>query len=832
MKKYIFILMIFLLNFGAECQNLPIVMDGAEIVKSDFSGLSFVLNTGNLSQHEQNRAEGTFIRLSVPGFTTIMEPGMPALPVYSTLIEIPVGAKPKVQTKYAEFDSFVVNAPVMPYQPSLSKSEDSVATAFSYNEKAYSSNGFLDQGTAEVEVLGILRDRVIARVSVCPFVYNPQSGEIRQYKRISVSVSFDGGDLEATKALKKGKGNENVAMGMNAIVSPLMLPGAPLPESVPITYVIVADRMFEAQLAPFIQWKEQKGYAVIVGYTDEIGASTTAIKLWLSGLYNTPAAGYSTPSYLLIVGDIGQVPPWSGTTGYLKTDLYYGEYTGDFLPDLSYGRFSANTTAQLQPQIDKTLEYEQYQFPDATFLDEVVMVAGADASHQATYGNGQINYGTDNYFNAAHGLYSNTYLQPEPSGADYSSSIRQNVSDGVAYANYTAHCSSSGWSNPSFSSSHVAALQNSGKYSLMVGNCCQSAKFEVTCFGEVLLREPNKGALGYIGGSADTYWDEDYYWGVGVEPIVANPQFHADNLGAYDRRFHDMPGVGRQDWCIPQGQMCVAGNLAVAQSGSSRTNYYWEIYHLLGDPSLVVWLSQPDSLPLSYQGIEPGAISLTVTSVSDVLISVTHNNQQIGVGVVDSDGVINVAVTPLIEGDTLLITATHYDYQPYIDTVIVESAAVQQVLYLEEGWNGISTYLDLSDNVTANILQPLSDTLIIMKNMTQAFWPPYANNIPVWDNNSGYQIKVTDACVLILSGTLCSNKTVLLSEGWNLVGVKSEMATDVLTLFASVMDYVVIVKSTDGSGVFWPAVSINTLGNLQPGRAYLVYVTAACEISF
>lgn len=116
--------------------------------------------------------------------------------------------------------------------------------------------------------------------------------------------------------------------------------------------------------------------------------------------------------------------------------------------------------------------------------------------------------------------------------------------------------------------------------------------------------------------------------------------------------------------------------------------------------------------------------------------------------------------------------------------------------------------------------------------MTQAYWPPYANNIPVWDNNSGYQIKVSEACILMFSGTMCESKTVQLSEGWNLVGVKSDSAIDVISLFSEVMAHVVIVKSTDGSGVFWPAQSINTLGNLLPGRAYSVYVTAACEISF
>ncbi len=112
----------------------------------------------------------------------------------------------------------------------------------------------------------------------------------------------------------------------------------------------------------------------------------------------------------------------TGHAGGHVTDLYYFEYTGDILPELYYGRFSANNLTQLQPQIDKTLEYEQYLFPDPTFLDEVVMIAGADGSHQ-TWSNGQINYGTTYYFNAAHGLLSHTYLQPEPGGGNYSQLI-------------------------------------------------------------------------------------------------------------------------------------------------------------------------------------------------------------------------------------------------------------------------------------------------------------------------------------------------------------------------------------------------------------------------
>ena len=166
-------------------------------------------------------------------------------------------------------------------------------------------------------------------------------------------------------------------------------------------------------------------------------------------------------------------------------------------------------------------------------MDEVVLVAGVDASMAPTYGNGQINYGTDNYFNAAHGLTSYTYLYgsgspitSDMSGA--SAAIISDVSDGVGFANYTAHCGSSGWSDPSFSTSDVPSLQNANEYGLMIGNCCQSNKFDVPeCFGEALLRANSKGAIGYIGGSNNTYWDEDYWWGVGngTTPPPTNPTY-------------------------------------------------------------------------------------------------------------------------------------------------------------------------------------------------------------------------------------------------------------------------------------------------------------------
>ena len=44
------------------------------------------------------------------------------------------------------------------------------------------------------------------------------------------------------------------------------------------------------------------------------------------------------------------------------------------------GRYGGLIGFELQPQIDKTLEYEKHEFPDPSFLGEVVLIAGVDGT--------------------------------------------------------------------------------------------------------------------------------------------------------------------------------------------------------------------------------------------------------------------------------------------------------------------------------------------------------------------------------------------------------------------------------------------------------------------
>ena len=91
-------------------------------------------------------------------------------------------------------------------------------------------------------------------------------------------------------------------------------------------------------------------------------------------------------------------------------------------------------------------------------------------------------------------------------------------------------------------------MQNIDKYGVLIGNCCQSNKFDVSvCFGESLLRANKKGAVGYIGGSNNTYWDEDFWWAVGNGSISANPTYSGTGLGIYDCLMHEN-GEQQEDW--------------------------------------------------------------------------------------------------------------------------------------------------------------------------------------------------------------------------------------------------------------------------------------------
>ncbi len=432
--------------------------------------------------------------------------------------------------------------------------------------------------------------------------------------------------------------------------------------------MIIADRMFEETLAPFVAWKTKKGFIVDVQYTDVIGSTTDAIHTYMQGLYDAGTVENPAPTYLLIVGDINQVTSFSGS-GH-KTDMYYCEFDGegDYIPEMYFGRFSATNVAQLQSQIDKTLMFEEYTFPDPSYLAEVVLVAGDDGSFGPTHANGQISYAHNYYFNSDHGVTDYTYLYPDAGSS--ASTIIADISDGVGFVNYTAHCSSSGWGGPSFTTSDVPDLENDNEYFFSIGNCCLSNKFDDTeCFGEALLRAENKGAVVHLGGTNSTLWDEDFYWSCGIASTInTSAGYEETTQAAYDHLFHE----NDEDPYFSAGQINYIGNMSVNASSSDNKQYYWEIYHCMGDPSLMPYIGVPEEVSASYLSTVPiGMSSLTVTTEEMAYVAISLDGVLLDAQLADASGVVVLNFAPLSTVATADLVITKQFRSPHIGEVMI-----------------------------------------------------------------------------------------------------------------------------------------------------------------
>ena len=161
-------------------------------------------------------------------------------------------------------------------------------------------------------------------------------------------------------------------------------------------------------------------------------------------------------------------------------------------------------------------------------------------------------------------------------------------------------------------------------------------------------------------------------------------------------------------------------------------------------------------------------------------------------------------------------------------------AYYSNLITIPAGWSGLSSYTmpDVQPLIT-KIMEPILDELVIIQTMDKVFYPAGGiNNLLIWNYNKGYKIKVSEETHLPMDGCQESNTTVNLSPTWNLLPVLSECAVNPEVLFAPVMNKLIMLKQVAGTGVYWPGLGINTIGDLEPGRAYFAAVTQNTSVTY
>ena len=518
-------------------------------------------------------AEQEFATVELPGEGISTNIGKAQLPTISRFIEIPQGAEPvivveSVSWETTSLDILHLPASIIPVQPSLIKREGATVP-FTRDDTFYAMDAFFPSAIADVRNLGELRGRQVAFLQIFPVQYNPLSGELRIMTHCELRMNLPGSDLvETAEKIDRYTTPSFAQLFETSFINYGALLGIEQIGSKQEGYLIIIDDTFFDAIEPFADWKAAIGFDVTVTKTSEIPSGPTKehIKTYLVDAYNNWTV---PPAYVLLVGDVAQIPTWTGSETGTCTDLYYVTIDDEnYFADMIISRFPAANAEQVTTMIDKTIYYEQGNFPNESWIKK--------AAFLASYDNHLVSEGTHNYV-------IDSYLTPNNYTCDklysYYGATTQQVTDalndGRSLCIYSGHGSTTSWGDgPPFDQGDVNALINDGMYPFVCSHSCLTNQFTVSeCFGETWVRAPNKGGLAFWGATTYSYWDED--------DILERRTFDAwwvDNLETI-------------------GGMTNMGLFYLYEhyGGGGMTLYYFEEYNVLGDSSVKVWRGDTNS---------------------------------------------------------------------------------------------------------------------------------------------------------------------------------------------------------------------------------------------
>lgn len=678
------------------------------VMEDSYSKLSISFNTPDVVIGETSLGDNKYSTLNLEGYIFDGTVGTPALPVLSNMIVVPFCSDIKVTVTNAVYDTLqsTANANWIPVQPSRSKSDHSPFQV-SYNEDVYSTNAFVSLPLAQVEEIGIARDRRLARLAFSPVSVNPVTGQYIVCRKAEVTVSYVDADSVATEEYFQRYYTPAFSFGqtLNTLVDTKAVR-----TDAPVRMVVVCPTSFNSSAVNnFIKWKRRQGYIVTrINYGQGDFTSNTAVANYLKSLYSNATADEPAPTYLMLIGDHNQIPAFNGTVNTSDyahvSDLYFVTWTsGDVIPDCYQGRISATTQSAVATILNKILMYEQYTFPDDSYLAKSILVSGVDDDdydQTSIYCDPNLDYAARYYLNNANGYNTVYYYKNNtnfiPSEVDTvntvhifssqassaTSALKSLYSAGAGFVNYSGHGFVDSWYKPEFTVGNVGNLNNNNKPMFVVANCCLTNFFnEATCFGEAMLRRANNaGAAAYIGGTNSTYWKEDFYWSVGLRNNISNTMntnYNSSRLGVYDRLFHTH-GEAFGDYAITAGAMPFFGCMTVQNASSSYLSgdaattkkYYWEIYELMGDPSMMPWLGQAqelDNFTVVTNTTGESSCNVVVNTVPRAYVALrdTVNNVFIGAAFTGNNGSATFSVDDCESLSGALISVTAQGYKPF-----------------------------------------------------------------------------------------------------------------------------------------------------------------------
>jgi len=511
---------------------------------------------GNIEQNsvDINGVAYTEIKLGRESLMKIA--GAPELPDVSRSIIIPDDMDMGVNVlSSSSYD--IANINVAPSKGIIMRTTNPDDVPYTFGDE-YNQDALYPGILASLRPPYILRDYRGVVVTVNPIQYNPVKRLLRVYTEMTIEVVPIG--TSKTNVLKKKTGQKLVPSfhqiykshflnySMEERYSPLDEDGDML---------IICHDAWTSNVQPLVDHKTDIGIDTTVVAISTIGNTSTAIKAYIQSIYDV-----SNLAFVLLVGDSAQVATPSASGG--ASDPSYSKLAGsDDYPDILVGRFSAELSADVDTQVQRTIEYEQGLYVESSWFWRGTGIASDQGTgDDGEYDNEHIGYIRDDLLANGYTVVDEIY---DPTGT--ASDVTTALNAGRGIINYCGHGSTTSWSSTGFSNTHVNALTNDNELPFIFSVACVNGNFtSTTCFAEAWLRATNgsepTGAVATYMSSINQSWSP---------PMEAQDAFNLLYCaGSYNT----------------YGALCYAGSCSMMDAYSSSGVSMFNTWHIFGDPSL------------------------------------------------------------------------------------------------------------------------------------------------------------------------------------------------------------------------------------------------------
>ena len=500
-----------------------------------------------------------FTRIALGKESPIMQAGAPELPNVCRSLIIPDDARMTVRvlgTDFYEIDGLLV----APSKGHLPRTINPADVPYTFG-KTYDTNEFFPGELVSLRDPYILRDYRGVVVELNPFQYDPVTRTLRVYTAATVAVATAGpGQLNV---LDRSTRSGNLSLAFHQLYRRHFLNYGAKSRYNPLDEVgeilIICHDAWLTNVQPLANHKIARGISTTVVGVSTIGNSAALIKSYIQNLYDT-----SDLAFVLLVGDAAQVDTPYASGG--SADPTYAKVAGtDDYPDIMIGRFSAETTAHVDTQVERTIEYENMSaWSQDWFWRGTGVASNQGPGDGGEYDDEHMDLIRDDLLDYGYTLVDQIY---DPYGT--ASQVSAALNDGRGILNYCGHGGVYSWSSTGFNTGDVNALVNDNMLPFICSVACVNGRFDgYTCFAETWLRATHNGeptgAIGVYMSSIDQSWSP---------PMRAQDEF----VDMY-----------RTETYSTLGTLLYAGSCGMMDHYPAGGVSMFNTWHLFGDPSLQV----------------------------------------------------------------------------------------------------------------------------------------------------------------------------------------------------------------------------------------------------